>query len=90
MKTFFLPQARPLFCWETPHLAGPIDDIVAQFQSYGYQSIEIEQNGNIVTIEGKRDGTEREIVYDASTNTIVKDETSAGRLGCGRYGQHAG
>ena len=56
-------------------LAGPIEDIVAQFQTYGYDSIEISQTGNLVKIEGVRGGTEREIVFDTATNTILKDET---------------
>ena len=52
-----------------------IDSIVQQFQSYGYTSVEISQEGDLVTFEAFRDDEEREIVYDTATNTILSDET---------------
>ena len=73
-KTTIAATATGLLLGSTA-LAGPIEDIVAQFQTYGYDSIEISQTGNLVKIEGVRGGTEREIVFDTATNTILKDET---------------
>jgi hypothetical protein len=76
MKTFlFAATTTTSLLLGSTLLAGPIDDIVAQFQGYGYQSIEIVQQGSTVRIEGLRDGTQREIVYDTATNTILRDET---------------
>lgn len=75
MKTLASTAAAVTLLLGSTALAGPIDDIVSQFQSYGYQSIEICQSGNLVRIEGVRDGTEREIVYDLTTSTIVSDHT---------------
>ncbi len=74
MKTIALTAATATLLGTTA-LAGPIDDIVSQFQGYGYSEIEIRQEGDLVKIEGVRDGTEREILYDVATSTIVSDET---------------
>jgi len=83
MKTFAFAATATGLLMGTTVLAGPIDDIVAQFQSYGYQSIEISQSGDIVRIEGVREGLEREITYDAASGTILSDETGPADRGDG-------
>ncbi|MDJ0627035.1 MAG: hypothetical protein QNJ44_02145 [Rhodobacter sp.] len=74
MKTTLTATATTLLLGSTA-IAEPIESIVAQFQSYGYSRIEISQDGNLVKIEGVRDNTEREIVFDTASNAILSDET---------------
>jgi len=86
MKTLASTAAATTLLLASTALAGPVDDIVSQFQSYGYQSIEIRQTGEMVRIEGVRDGVEREITYDLATSTIVRDES--GGTGDGSNDDH--
>jgi len=76
MKTTLYVATTFAILLRTSAFAGPIDDIVSQFKSYGYQRVEIQQRGNTVKIEGVRGGVQREIVYDLTTSAIVRDETN--------------
>lgn len=54
-----------------------IDQITAQLQAEGFGNIEVEVKDGTIEIEGYRAGQEREMVFDAATWELLKDETHA-------------
>ncbi len=50
-------------------------DIVAQYQSTGYQSIEVKVGPTQAKVEAIKDGVKIEAVYDLATGAVVKSES---------------
>ena len=54
-----------------------IDEVAAQLKAEGYADIEVEVFDDVIEIEGYRAGQERELIFDAATWELLKDETHA-------------
>jgi len=75
MKKFAIATTLTALLMGGTALAGPVDNIVGQFEGYGYGNIDVRDDGNTVTIRGTRNGVDRTIVYDQSHNTILSDDS---------------
>jgi len=78
MKKFAILTTFTALTLGSAAFAGPVEDIVAQLQDYGYSNIETSQNGNTVTVEASRNGVSREVVYDLASDSIISDQTGDG------------
>lgn len=75
MKRMFTMTAAGLLYATTALAQDPVQSLIAQFQNYGYTHIEVKRGPSQIKIEGVLNGMEREIVVDAATGAILKDET---------------
>jgi phosphopantothenoylcysteine synthetase/decarboxylase len=77
MKKFLLSSTAAIALATSPLYAQSItDQIVSQLQSQGYDSIEIENGPTQVKVEAILNGRKLEVIYDALTGAVLKEEVS--------------
>lgn len=76
MKKHFVPITAAALALGSSAGADPfVDAVVRDFQSQGYEYIEIERGRTQLKAEGVRGNRELEVVYDLATGRIVKRES---------------
>ncbi|MFT4717172.1 MAG: hypothetical protein ACI861_002476 [Paracoccaceae bacterium] len=73
-KTTLLASAAILAGSLSIAQAGLVDDVIGSLGKLGYTSIEVEDNGDTITVEATLDGEEHEITYDKATGDVLSDE----------------
>lgn len=77
MKKFLLSTTAAIALASNALYAQSItDQIVSQLQAQGYESIEIENGRTQIKVEAILNGRKLEVVYDALTGVILKEEVS--------------
>ena len=77
MKKFLLSTTAAIALASNALYAQSItDQIVSQLQAQGYESIEIENGQTQIKVEAILNGRKLEVVYDALTGVILKEEVS--------------
>ena len=63
----------------TAHMAQALtaNELAAQFQSEGYSNISVRSGLTQIKIEAYKDGQKVEIIYDAATGAILKQESES-------------
>ena len=74
MKTLTLTTAAVLLSGTSAFAQMSLNGVVSFLESEGYTSVEIDREDGTITIEGKVGNRERELVYHASTGTLLSDE----------------
>lgn len=74
MKALTLTTAVVLMSTTSLYAQMSREGVVEFLESEGYTNIEIDREGNLIKFEGKVGTKERELVYDAATGKLVKDE----------------
>lgn len=88
MKKTLLATTAALALATSPALAqSATDQIIADLQAQGFTYIEIKEGPSQIKVEAVRDGTKLEVVYDAATGDILKQETEAAE---GEYATRTG
>lgn len=82
MKKLTWPAAIVLALTAPAVMAQSIaEQAVAHLRAQGYTHIEVKTLGGQIKVEGYRGGMEREIIYDAVTGAILKEEIGPGLPG---------
>lgn len=76
-KYFLLSTAFSLIASGAALAAITAEDIVAQYQSAGYQRIEVEVGATRAKVEAIKDGMKIEVTYDLESGAILKSESEA-------------
>lgn len=50
------------------------EKVIEMLEKQGFVVTEVDAEGNLVTFEATRNGKERELIYDATTGELIKDE----------------
>jgi hypothetical protein len=74
-RTLLLGTALFLAMASASQAAITAEDIVAQYQSAGYQRIEVEVGVTRAKVEAIKDGQKIEVTYDLETGAVLKSET---------------
>ena len=74
MKLKALTTAAFLLATTSLVQAAPIDDVLSALDTQGFVVTEVKEINGTIYIEANRDGVERELVYNAATGELLKDE----------------
>jgi hypothetical protein len=75
MKKFLLSTTAALAITATASFSQSIaDQVITQLQAQGYERIEITNGPTQIKVEAIRDGMKLEVIYDAITGEILKQE----------------
>lgn len=76
MKFKFVPVAAAAALIGGSASADPfVDAVVKNLQDLGYTYVEVERGPSQISFEGVRGSEELEVIYDATTGQIIKQET---------------
>ncbi|WP_439156390.1 PepSY domain-containing protein [Yoonia sp.] len=77
MKNILLSTTAAIAMTATAAFSQSIaDQVITQLQEQGYTRIEVENGPTQVKVEAIRDGMKLEVVYDAATGAILKEEVA--------------
>lgn len=81
MKKLLLLSAGMIFAAGMASAAITADQLVAAYQADGYTTIEVTTGAGQFKVEAVKDTTKLEVVYDAETGAILKQEQSTADVG---------
>ena len=81
MKKLLLLSAGMIFAAGVAYANITADQLVAAYQADGYTTIEVTRGAGQIKVEAVKDTTKLEVVYDAATGAILKQEQSTASAG---------